>query len=205
MRPGCGIELVPGSKRIDIDSVLTQAMFRFWRHGYAATSMGDLTTAMEIPRQSLYNLFGSKRHLFLCALAHYDREFRQTTRSELATRASPRAAVLDLLDEAVSSVVHDRCHDGCFVVNAALEMAPHDTDVAAFVVGVFAVEAEFIRNSIERAQALGEISAEVAPERVAKSLLGLSVGIRVLARSWPDEQLLRTIAKQAEELLPAPC
>ena len=196
---------MPGPKRIDIDSVLTQAMLRFWRHGYAATSIGDLTAAMEIPRQSLYNLFGSKRHLFLCALTHYDRKFRQTTRSELAARASPRGAVLELLDDVVSSVVHNRCRDGCFVVNAALEMAPHDTDVAAFVVGVFAVEADFFRDAIERAQTMGEISAEVAPERVAKSLLGLSVGIRALARSWPDEHLLRTIATQAEDLLPAPC
>ena len=137
-------------------------------------SIGDLTAAMEIPRQSLYNLFGSKRHLFLCALTHYDREFRQTTRSELAARASPRGAVLELLDDVVSSVVHNGCHDGCFVVNAALEMAPHDTDVAAFVVGVFAVEADFFRDAIERAQTLGDISAEVAPERVAKSLVGLS-------------------------------
>ena len=194
---------MPGQKRIDIDSVLTEAMFRFWHYGYAATSIGDLVAEMGIPRQSVYNLFGSKRRLFLRALAHYDRKFINATQVKLASRDSPRGAVLELFDIAVATARRDDRRSGCFVVNTALEMAPHDSDVAAFVVGVFSAEEEFFRDSIVKGQALGEISAEVAPERVAQSLLGLSIGMRVLARSWPEEHLLRTLAGQAGNLLPA--
>ena len=192
-----------GPKRIDIDSVLTEAMFRFWHYGYAATSMGDLVAAMGIPRQSIYNLFASKRRLFLRALAHYDRNFINGAQVKLASRASPRGAVLELFDNAAATAGCGHRHNGCFVVNAALEMAPHDSDVAAFVVGVFSAEEEFFRDSIVKGQALGEISAEVAPEGVAQSLLGLSIGIRVLARSRPEEHLLRTLVEQAGNLLPA--
>ena len=194
---------MPRQKRIDIDSVLTEAMLRFWHYGYAATSMGDLVSAMGIPRQSVYNLFGSKRSLFLRALAHYDRTFVDAARVKLRSRDSPRAAVLELFADAVATATRDDRHGGCFVVNAALEMAPHDSDVAALVVGVFSAEEEFFRDLIVKGQALGEISVAVTPQQTAQSLLGLSIGIRVLARSRPEEHLLRALAGQAGDLLPA--
>ena len=194
---------MPRAKRIDIDSVLTETMLRFWHYGYAATSIADIVSVTGIPRQSIYNLFGSKRRLFLRALAHYDRNFIGAARTKLCSHDSPRAAVLELFDNSVATATRDDRHSGCFVVNAAMEMAPHDFEVAAFVVGVFSAEEGFFRDSITKGQALGEISVEVSPHQAAQSLLGLSIGVRVLARSRPEEHLLRTLAGQAEDLLPA--
>ena len=195
---------MPGPKRIDIDRVLTEAMYRFWHHGYAATSVGDLVAAMGIPRQSVYNLFGSKRQLFLRVLDHYDRTVIRPTQAKFASRTSPRRAVLELFDDAVSQALRDDHRHGCFVVNAAVEMAPHDTDVAASTAGVLSAGEEFFRELIEKGKTLDEFSVEVTPEPVAKALIGLIVSISVLARACPDEHLLRTILKQAEQLLPTP-
>ena len=59
-------------RRIDTDAVLDAAVRQFWRHGYASTSLPDLEAAKGLPRQSIYNRFGSKRALFQRALPHYE-------------------------------------------------------------------------------------------------------------------------------------
>ena len=48
----------------DRDAALQQAMLLFWRHGYEATSVNDLTNAMGITPPSLYTAFGDKKQLF---------------------------------------------------------------------------------------------------------------------------------------------
>src|SRR6266566_10166481 len=58
-------------RHFDVDEALDRAMRLFWRKGYQATSVSDLTTAMGIKRASLYAAFGSKEALFRKALERY--------------------------------------------------------------------------------------------------------------------------------------
>ncbi|MEM7312514.1 MAG: helix-turn-helix domain-containing protein [Planctomycetota bacterium] len=43
----------------------------FWRQGYDATGIAELTEELGIGRQSLYGTFGDKRALFLASLERY--------------------------------------------------------------------------------------------------------------------------------------
>ena len=58
-------------KAFDEDQALMQAMELFWQHGYAATSLTQLTGCMGISRQSLDDTYSDKRGLFLKALDRY--------------------------------------------------------------------------------------------------------------------------------------
>ena len=70
--PSCGPTRGRGRPRaFDRDAALTQAMHLFWRKGFAATSISDLTAAMGIGSPSLYAAFGSKEGLYTEALRHY--------------------------------------------------------------------------------------------------------------------------------------
>ena len=51
----------------------------FWRKGYAATSVEDLTETLHLSRSSLYDTFGDKRTLFLEALKFYSERVIGTT------------------------------------------------------------------------------------------------------------------------------
>ncbi len=55
----------------DREAVLHQAMLLFWRHGYEATSLSDLTAAMGVTAPSIYTAFGDKKRLFLEAVDRY--------------------------------------------------------------------------------------------------------------------------------------
>ena len=69
------------------------------------------------------------------------------------------------------------------------------------VARAFAGMEVFLRDAIERGQACGEIPRKADPGATARALLALFLGLRVLARSRPEEELLRDISHQAEVLL----
>ena len=58
-------------RSFDREQALERAMHVFWRQGYEATSVSDLTRAMHINPPSLYAAFGDKEQLYLEALARY--------------------------------------------------------------------------------------------------------------------------------------
>lgn len=54
-----------------IEDALDRAVEVFWRKGYEASSLDDLTTAMGINRPSLYAAFGDKATLFARCIDRY--------------------------------------------------------------------------------------------------------------------------------------
>ncbi len=192
---------MPWEKQFDADEALSKAMQTFWARGYETTSVQDLVDSMGINRGSLYATFGDKRALFLAALDRYDAVYRADWVASLARSNGPRAAIRGAFAGAIAAVLEDGSRDGCLLVNTALELAPHDTQISELVAGALAEMEGFFRDSIEEGQATGEIPDHVDPVETARALLGLFIGLRVLARSRPEPALLRSIADQAEALL----
>jgi AcrR family transcriptional regulator len=62
----------PGRPRaFDLDEAVDRVLELFWRQGYAATTVTDLTAAIGINPPSLYKAFGSKQELFERAVQRY--------------------------------------------------------------------------------------------------------------------------------------
>src|ERR1700738_2717207 len=62
---------MPRPRKVDEQAVLIAARATFWRDGYAATSVQDLTDATGLGTQSLYGAFSSKHDLFIRILDDY--------------------------------------------------------------------------------------------------------------------------------------
>ena len=58
-------------REFDHDDVLRIAFDQFWSKGVRATSLSDIAQQAGVQRGSLYNAFGSKEALFLCAYERY--------------------------------------------------------------------------------------------------------------------------------------
>lgn len=192
---------MPWEKQFDVDDALMKAMNAFWARGYEATSMRDLVDCMGINRGSIYATFGDKRSLFIRALRRYDDVHRGEWVAGLCKSDSPRASIVGAFDDVIAVVLEAGSRDGCLLVNTALELSPHDPEIAGIVGHGIAEMEAFFREMIEKGQESGEIPARIEPVDAARSLLGLFVGLRVLSRSRPEEPLLRSVANQAAALL----
>ncbi|MCY4374894.1 MAG: TetR/AcrR family transcriptional regulator [Spirochaetaceae bacterium] len=190
---------MPRSKQFKPEQALSSAMSAFWRHGYEATSMEDLMDCMGIGRASIYNAFGNKRALFLAALQHYVSNGGALQGVRIPD--SPKQAIMSAFEFLIERAVTGESCDGCLVVNTALELAPHDEEIARIVKDIFVSQEMLFRSFLERAMACGEVPQTLDPSRTAQTLLALSIALLVLVRSRPDEPLLRSIEHQVRTLL----
>jgi TetR/AcrR family transcriptional regulator, transcriptional repressor for nem operon len=188
-------------REFDEVTALEAAIECFWYRGYEATSVRDLTDKMRISAPSLYNAYGDKRTLFKQALEHYLDCSARALIKRLESSLPPKQAIRRFIEEIIEHSVTDRERRGCFLINSALEVAPHDSELGAFVADRFAEIEAFFYRSIKAAQTKGEIPRERAAKDLARMLLGVLLGIRVLARSKPERALLEGVARPALALL----
>jgi TetR/AcrR family transcriptional repressor of nem operon len=192
---------MPRPRAFDETAALDKAVDCFWQRGYAATSVRDLTGSMGISGPSLYNAFGDKRALFVTALERYlDRSARQRM-AQLEKSQPGKQAIRSFLNGIIERSAKDRERRGCFLINSALEVAPHDKELGAEIAHRLTEIEAFFRRSIVSGQADGSIPKERNARELARLLLGVLLGIRVLARSKPDRGLLEGVARPALALL----
>lgn len=169
----------------------------FWEHGYAATSVRDLTESMGIASPSLYNAFGDKRNLFRQALERYCTRLTYERIARIEAEVAPHARVGAFLAEVVDKSVDDRQRRGCFLINSAIEVAPHDPELGQVITAHLEQVRAFFARSIAAAQATGHLALAIDGERAADHLMAVLLGIRVLARTRPERELLAGIVDAA--------
>ena len=180
----------------DRTEALEKAMELFWRNGYEATGLTELTTEMGIGRQSLYNTFGDKHTLFLEAVTHYSTRNSQPFLEILHAPGSAVGNIRKALEAVVCMVAgKDSC--GCLVTNSIVELAPHDPDVAKIVrSAVNRMEKEF-RIALDRAVETDEIPADTDTRAAARFLNATLHGLVVLGKASTSKTALKDVLEIA--------
>jgi AcrR family transcriptional regulator len=112
----------------DRDAALHAAMLLFWRHGYEATSLADLTAAMGVTPPSIYTVFGDKKGLFRAAVARY-MSGPVTSAGIIADAASARDAAAGLLEAAAVGFTGADTPAGCLLATGAISCSAAAADV----------------------------------------------------------------------------
>jgi TetR/AcrR family transcriptional regulator, transcriptional repressor for nem operon len=188
-------------REFDEVTALEAAIECFWHRGYEATSVRDLADKMGISAPSLYNAYGDKHALFVQALERYLDHSTRVRIKRLEDSLPPKQAIRRFLEEIIERSVNDRERRGCFLINSALEVAPHDRKLGALIADRLAEIEAFFYRSIKAAQAEGAVPQDRVAKDLARLLLGVLLGIRVLARSKPERALLEGVARPAFALL----
>jgi len=191
-------------REFDEGAALDAAVDCFWREGYEATSVRDLAARMGITGTSLYNAFGDKRSLFRQALQRYAERSTRERIARLESTFPPKEAVCAFLREIIERSLDNDDRRGCLLVNSALEVAPHDPELGAEVAARLGEIEAFFRRALTAAQADGSVPPDREPMDLARLLLGVTLGLRVLARSSPKRELLEGVARPALALLDWP-
>ena len=191
-------------KEFDQDKAIDGAVDCFWARGYEATSVRDLADHMGIGGASLYNAYGGKRALFVAALERYANRSSRERIARLEATGQPKQAIETFLAEIIERSLKDRARKGCLLVNSALDVAPHDAEIGKVVGGYLEEIRAFFQRNIEAGRRAGQVPRTIDAAGVSAHLLGVLLGIRVLARTRPDRALLESVVRPALSLLDLP-
>ncbi|WUH91488.1 TetR/AcrR family transcriptional regulator [Streptomyces sp. NBC_00433] len=190
------------TKEFDPDAALQAALELFWRRGYEATSMADLVDHLGIGRASIYATFGNKHELYLKALDRYNENRDPGLLHELSQPGpalpAVRAVVRRFAGEACSGEWRLK---GCFITNTAAELGSHDPAAARRVEASWGHVETLLHSALTRARAQGELRSDRDPRALARMLLVLMQGLRVVGKSSDDPGRVRDAAEQALTLL----
>jgi TetR/AcrR family transcriptional repressor of nem operon len=179
-------------KAFDRDAALEAAIQVFWAKGFAGASTDDLTAAMGIGRQSLYDTFGDKRRLYLEALARYNTDNVARHLSSLRNAASPTQAIEGLLLQ-FANEPEDRRARGCMGVNSICEFG-QDPDVAEARRASGELLEAGLSRLVENGKASGDIGASVDPRSAARFIAATLAGMKVQAKAGAPAEVLREVA-----------
>lgn len=183
-------------REFDEDDVLEKAMEAFWSRGYEATSVTDLMDATGLAKGSVYKAFGDKHRLFLLALDRYLERGLAALRDAAARDLPAREMLRRWLDGVAEMATREGPRKGCFMVNAAIELAPHDPEVAMRVATQQARQERVFAGVIARGVELGELRADLDPPTAARLVTTLVHGLQVAGRT----RLTRATARRLIEV-----
>jgi TetR/AcrR family transcriptional repressor of nem operon len=189
------------TKDFDEDEVLNKAVDLFWLKGYNGTSMQDLVDALGISRSSLYDTYGDKHTLFLKALESYQCSASGKVCSIVSSDKPAKQAIKELLEFITYELIKDKSHKGCFMVNAEVEIAPHDAEVSQLICQNDQQVEEAFYKVIKKGQESGEITNQQDARALTRFIFNNVKGIRVTAKSTTDKAIFDDIIKLALSVL----
>lgn len=183
------------TKDFDENEVLAKAIQLFWYKGYNGTSMQDLVDGLGISRSSLYDTYTDKHTLFVKALESYQTSGAARIREIIENAASAKETVKKLLEFATIELLDDKQQKGCFMVNAEVEVAPHDAEVSKLVCQNDQQMEQTFYEVIKKGQANGEIKNLQDARSLARFIFNSVKGMRVTAKTTSDKSVFNDIIK----------
>lgn len=191
---GCAPRVRGRPRAFDRKAALDAATRLFWKRGYSATSIADLTDAMGIGSPSLYAAFGSKEQLYAEALDHYRRENEATAWGRFLTAKTARGAVQSFLMDSAAGL--SQAVAGCMVTLSAVGCEGH-AQLGELVLSARCTAFERLEERLRRGVRDGEIPATVDVHALARFVQSVQNGMSVLARDGVTRAELESIAEIA--------
>lgn len=190
----------------DREDALHKAMLLFWRHGYEATSLNDLTTTLGVNPSSVYSVFGDKKRLFLEAVSKY-LSGPITSESIIDQAENGREAALGLLKAAAEGFTGQDTPAGCLLASSAISCSDTANDVKEELAAIRRGIELRLRDKVISSIAAGKLPAHTGADALASLTMAVIQGMSTLARdgasrakllrlvdtallAWPDAQTL---------------
>ena len=114
-------------REFDQDDVLRVAFDQFWRKGVRGTSLSDIARDAGVQRGSLYNAFGSKEALFLCAYERYASEYLSSLQKVLGS-GTVRKRLTAFFDLTIKNFRSGSPPRGCPTTRGLMELSSVEGD-----------------------------------------------------------------------------
>jgi len=177
---------MPRTRTFDLDTAVDRAMDLFWEHGYEATSLQDLKSALGLGGGSFYAAFASKDALYQAALQRYRDTMASALLQDLQGDSDFAGTVRQAFLGRLRAAASDPLRRGCLLVNAVGERLPRDTATCDVVRQVQDANRQALAALIAAAQSRGELPGDQDPDDSARFLLVCLNGLLAAAKTDPD-------------------
>jgi AcrR family transcriptional regulator len=182
----------------DRDVALTSAMDLFWEKGYAATSLDDLSRAMDMNRPSIYAAFGDKQALYRQALDQYRARVRAAMKVVLDEGRPLRDALRDFFERAIEMYLSGESSGrGCFIIGTALTEAVANSELRTSLAEGFRGLDRLLSARIALGKERGEVDADANPEELGKVASAMLYLLAIQARTGATRKSLRATMNAA--------
>ena len=175
---------------------LEQAMLLFWRHGYEATSLSDLTRALGVTAPSIYSAFGNKKGLFLEAVDLY-LSGESSPISIIDAAPSARDAARILMEGAAIAFTGEETPPGCMLATSAISVSAEAADVQAHLSAIRNGVEAHLKARIQADVANGTLPQHTDAETLAAHTTAIIQGSSTLARDGASRDKLLRVARSA--------
>ena len=184
-------------RSFDRDTALIAAMRTFWKLGYEAASMTELTDAMGINSPSLYAAFGSKEGLFQEALRLYLETEDSQSKDTLFGASSARDGIQAMLRHTARSLARPGLPHGCMLIlgdaNSSAQSAGVRQSLCSRRRQIQAGLEERLRRGIKD----GDVPADADIGRIAGFYLTVLQGLSLQARDGASRDTMLEVADSA--------
>jgi AcrR family transcriptional regulator len=187
------------------DAALTLAMEAFWKSGYAATTLDDLSAATGMNRPSLYAAFGDKQDIYAKAYRKYRARVRDEFLPILAAQA-PVRVVLRRIFEASRDLYLSGPDGprGCLTVVTAASEAVAGPEIRKLVVEAIAALDQTFAALFSKAIARGELAASSDAAALAKIATATIHALAIRARVGAPRSELQELIDAAVSMICGP-
>ena len=193
---------LPGRPReFEIGEALDKAIVVFSEQGYHGASISDLKDAMGLTAGSLYKAFKDKKAIFLAAFDRYKQVRNGVLDEQLLLGTDGRDKVFRMLRVYADASLGEAGRRGCMVVGTAVELGAYDPEAAERVHRSMSRTEAQLEALIREGRADGSINPEADPQAIARLLLSLAYGLRVLGKTGPTREQAYSVVESAMRLL----
>ena len=191
-------------RSFDPNTALDRALEVFWRHGFQAASLTELTAAMGLSKPSLYAAFGDKESLYLKALERYVALQIAQHIAIFDTEPDTRLALEKFLRTMADMLTDPTLPCGCLIVNGMADCGMSSTPPAielALRKAVQGSEARLYRQFV-RAQRDAQLAPDISAKDLAAFFTSLLAGLGILAKSGAKRAKLDAVIGAAMSAWP---
>ena len=186
----------------DPEDALARATAKFWRGGFAGTSLDDLSAATGMNRPSLYGAFGDKRALYLATLDRYLALSLAAMHDALDPERPLAEGLQEVYDRSLGLYFADADAPlGCFLIGTAATEAARDAGVRDKLGDAFRALTRAFETRLRQARDTGELGSAADPAFLANLAAAVLYSIALRARAGDSRASLRKFAQASVALL----
>lgn len=192
----CNSSMTPRQPDLTRTQILDAAFAEIRRQGYRSASVADILAATGLTKGAFYHHFPSKKALGLAVVD--ERIGALLDELVMQPLGGGRQSVLALLDLLAGNCSPDKetiCL-GCPLNNLMQEMSPLDEDFRAHLGAILVRWQKAVENLLRRAQAAGEICAEVDCRAASLFIVAAWEGGAGIAKNMQSVQVFSDVMSQ---------